>query len=47
MFSIIDKIPYPILIVFAVVIILTPFKAMPHGIGKTDHAQKWHINQGD
>jgi len=34
MFSIIDKIPYSILIVFAVVMLLAPFKPMPHVLEK-------------
>jgi hypothetical protein len=32
--SFLDKIPYSILIVFAVVMILAPFKPMPHALEK-------------
>ena len=34
MWDVIDKIPYPILIVIAVVMILAPFKPMPHVVEK-------------
>jgi hypothetical protein len=34
MFSILDKIPYSILIVIAVFMILAPFKPMPHVLEK-------------
>ena len=34
MFSILDKIPYTIIIVLAVVMILAPFKPMPHVLEK-------------
>jgi hypothetical protein len=34
MLSILDKIPYAILIVFAVVMLLAPFKPMPHALEK-------------
>jgi len=34
MFSIIDKIPYSILIVIAVFMLLAPFKPMPHVLEK-------------
>jgi len=34
MLSFLDKIPYPILIVFSVIMILIPFRPMPHFMEK-------------
>lgn len=34
MFSFLDKIPYPILIVIAIIMFLAPFRPMPHVIEK-------------
>jgi hypothetical protein len=45
MWALIDRIPYPLLILLAVFMLLAPFRPMPHVLEKLIMLKNWALNR--